>query len=240
MEKYAVVTGASGGIGQAIVKKLVDDGFHVYAHYNKNKLMIDRLIDANIINEKLIIPIHADLTTEEGVNQLISQIHHPIDLIVLNSGISFYGLITDMTTTDINDMIALHINSPFQITQKLIPPMVTKKKGNIIVISSIWGITGASCEVLYSMVKGGQNSFVKALAKELAPSQIRVNAIAPGAIDTKMLSHFSAEELNQLKEEIPLGRLGKPEDVANSVSYLASDEASYITGQIISVNGGWV
>jgi 3-oxoacyl-[acyl-carrier protein] reductase len=117
--------------------------------------------------------------------------------------------------------------------------MVKKREGNIIVISSIWGIVGASCEVLYSMVKGGQNSFVKALAKELAPSNIRVNAIAPGAIKTRMLSNFTEEELKALEDEIPLGRLGNPNEVAQTVSFLASKNSSYITGQVISVNGGW-
>ena len=163
----------------------------------------------------------------------------PIDLLVLNSGMSFYGLVTDMSDDDIDQMVNLHITSPFRLTQKLIPTMIRKRAGNIIVISSIWGIAGASCEVLYSMVKGGQNSFVKALAKELAPSQIRVNAIAPGAIETRMISNFSTEELTELEEEIPLGRLGQPDEIANTVSFLASKQASYITGQVISVNGGW-
>jgi 3-oxoacyl-[acyl-carrier protein] reductase len=163
----------------------------------------------------------------------------PIDLLVLNSGISFYGLVTDMSDDDIDQMINLHITSPFRLTQKLIPSMISKREGNIIVISSIWGITGASCEVLYSMVKGGQNSFVKSLAKELAPSQIRVNAIAPGAIETRMLSKFSKEELKELEEDIPLGRLGHPDEIADVVSFLASKNSSYITGQVLSVNGGW-
>jgi 3-oxoacyl-[acyl-carrier protein] reductase len=163
----------------------------------------------------------------------------PIDLLVLNSGISYYGLVTDMSDEEIEQMIALHITSPFRLTQKLIPAMVKKREGNIIVITSIWGIVGASCEVLYSMVKGGQNSFVKALAKELAPSNIRVNAIAPGAIKTRMLSNFTEEELKALEDEIPLGRLGNPNEVAQTVSFLASKNSSYITGQVISVNGGW-
>ena len=117
--------------------------------------------------------------------------------------------------------------------------MIANKRGNIVVISSIWGLTGASCEVVYSMVKGGQNAFVKALAKELAPSGIRVNAVAPGAIDTDMLRRFSEEELQSIANDIPIGRIGKPDEVAKTVSFLVSDAASYITGQIISVNGGW-
>lgn len=239
MDKYALITGASGGIGSAIAKKLIEDGYHLYVHYHQNERAMTELIRSISINKNSVIPIQADLTKQSGVQYLIDQIQMPIDLLVLNSGMSFYGLVTDMSDDDIDQMVNIHITSPFRLTQKLIPTMIRKRAGNIVVISSIWGITGASCEVLYSMVKGGQNSFVKALAKELAPSQIRVNAIAPGAIETRMLSNFSTEELNELEEEIPLGRLGQPDEIANTVSFLASKQASYITGQVISVNGGW-
>lgn len=239
MDKYALITGASGGIGSAIAYKLIKDGYHVYVHYHQNENAIHELIQSTEQSNSMVIPIQADLTKQTDVQSLINQIKMPIDLLVLNSGISFYGLVTDMSDDDIDQMINLHITSPFRLTQKLIPSMISKREGNIIVISSIWGITGASCEVLYSMVKGGQNSFVKALAKELAPSQIRVNAIAPGAIETRMLSNFSKEELKELEEEIPLGRLGHPDEIADVVSFLASKNSSYITGQILSVNGGW-
>lgn len=240
MDKYALITGASGGIGSAISKKLIEDGYHLYLHYHQNEQAIKELIKSISVHKNtVVIPIKADLTKQSGVQYLIDQIQLPIDLLVLNSGMSFYGLVTDMNDDDIDQMVNIHITSPFRLTQKLIPTMIRKRAGNIIVISSIWGITGASCEVLYSMVKGGQNSFVKALAKELAPSQIRVNAIAPGAIATRMLSHFSPNELIELEEEIPLGRLGQPDEIANTVSFLASKKASYITGQVISVNGGW-
>ncbi|MGN7942390.1 elongation factor P 5-aminopentanone reductase [Virgibacillus sp. 6R] len=240
MEKYALVTGASGGIGKAITLKLIEDGYHVYAHYHQNEQEVQYLIDSISDAKQMIIPIQADLANSTGVDHLVQSMKMPIELLVINSGISFYGLMTDMSEEEMKQMIAIHLTSPFKLTQKIIPSMIRKKSGNIIVISSIWGITGASCEVLYSMVKGGQNSFVKALAKELAPSQIRVNAIAPGAIETKMLSNFTSEELNELKEEIPLGRLGHPDEVADAVSFLASKQSSYITGQVLSVNGGWV
>jgi 3-oxoacyl-[acyl-carrier protein] reductase len=239
MKKYALITGASGGIGTAIVKKLINDGYYIYVHYHQNEIAVNELIKSDEKYSRMLFPIQADLTNQNGVQDLLNQIKMPIDLLVLNSGISYYGLITDMSDQEIEQMVSLHITSPFRLTQKLIPAMVKKREGNIIVISSIWGIVGASCEVLYSMVKGGQNSFVKALAKELAPSNIRVNAIAPGAIKTKMLSNFSEEELRALEEEIPLGRLGNPEEIAQTVSFLASNNASYITGQVISVNGGW-
>ena len=236
MEKYALVTGASGGIGTAIVKKLIEDNYIIYVHYNQNVQAINELKTYS----NNIIPVKADLTQKSGVEVLLNQINMPIELLVLNSGISLYGLVTDLQDDDIDHMVQLHITSPFKLVQQLIPAMIRKKAGNIIVISSIWGITGASCEVLYSMVKGGQNAYVKGLAKELAPSQIRVNAVAPGAISTNMLSQFSDEEIKDLSDEIPLGRLGHPEEIANTVSFLASEKASYITGQIISVNGGWI
>ena len=170
---------------------------------------------------------------------LLSQINRPIDVIIHNSGNSYYGLITDMSDELVRKIVQLHVTSPILLTKKLLPQMIANKRGNIVVISSIWGLTGASCEVVYSMVKGGQNAFVKALAKELAPSGIRVNAVAPGAIDTDMLRRFSEEELQSIANDIPIGRIGKPDEVAKTVSFLVSDAASYITGQIISVNGGW-
>ncbi|KKI92636.1 3-ketoacyl-ACP reductase [Bacillus sp. SA1-12] len=237
MDKYALITGASGGIGTAITKQLMEDGYHVYVHYHQNEHAIKELIETRG-NHRMIIPIHADLAHPNGCNEVINNIQMPIDLLVLTSGMSYYGLVTDMSDDEIDQMINLHISTPFRLTQRLIPTL-RSRKGNIIVISSIWGNVGASCEVLYSMVKGGQNSFVKALAKELAPSQIRVNAIAPGAIDTRMLSTFSEEELKVLKDEIPLGRLGLPHEIAQTVSFLASPKASYITGQVLSVDGGW-
>ncbi|WP_226528342.1 elongation factor P 5-aminopentanone reductase [Metabacillus niabensis] len=236
MDKYALVTGASGGIGTSIVKKLIEDGYMIYVHYNQNIQAIEELKTYS----NNIIPVQADLTIKTGVEALLEQIQMPIEVLVLNSGISLYGLVTDLNDDDIDNMVQLHITSPFKLVQQLIPSMIRKKSGNIIVISSIWGITGASCEVLYSMVKGGQNAYVKALAKELAPSQIRVNAVAPGAVATKMLSHFTEEDIKNLSEEIPLGRLGQPVEIANTVSFLASEKASYITGQVISVNGGWI
>ncbi|MED4532447.1 SDR family oxidoreductase [Metabacillus fastidiosus] len=239
MEKYALITGASGGIGTAIARKLAKEGYHLYLHYYQNEKAILSLQQSLLSEDINVQIIQADLSTKEGVQTLVQNVYTSVDLLVLNSGISYYGLVTDLNDEEIDMMIGLHIANPFRIAQKFIPAMVKKRAGNIIVISSIWGLTGAACEVLYSTVKGGQNAFVKALAKELAPSEIRVNAIAPGAVATNMLSQFSEEELRELEEEIPAGRLGKPEEIANTVAFLASDDSSYITGQVISVNGGW-
>ncbi|MDR0137434.1 SDR family oxidoreductase [Metabacillus idriensis] len=238
MKKTALITGASGGIGKAIAKKLAGEGYHLYLHYHKNEERVIELIKELELTTECR-PVKADLSEEEGVKRLCDQLDHAIDLLVLNSGKSFFGLMTDIKDAEIRQMVQLQITSPYMLSKELIPDMVRKKSGSIIVITSIWGEIGASCEVLYSMVKGGQNTFVKALAKELAPSGIRVNAIAPGAVATDMLQSFSQEDLAVLQDEIPLGRIGKPEEIADAVLFLSSNRASYITGQVLSVNGGW-
>ncbi|EZP78106.1 3-ketoacyl-(acyl-carrier-protein) reductase [Parageobacillus genomosp. 1] len=235
--KYALITGASGGIGTSIARQLAADGYGLLLHYNRRREPVEML--KKELATTHVVPIQADLAAEDGVDVLLSQINRPVDAMVYNSGNSYYGLITDMSDELVQSMVQLHVTSPILLTKKLLPSMIAKKQGNIVIVSSIWGLTGAACEVVYSMVKGGQNAFVKALAKELAPSGIRVNAVAPGAIDTDMLRIFSKEDLQAMADDIPIGRLGTADEVAKTVSFLISDAASYITGQIISVNGGW-
>jgi 3-oxoacyl-[acyl-carrier protein] reductase len=236
-KKYALVTGASGGIGKAIAIQLIQQGYGVYLHYHKNKESVKKL--TNQYQQDEIHLVGADLSKPDGVTTLMNQVHHQIDDLILNSGNSYYGLITDMNETLVNEMVQLHSTSPFLLTKSLAPSMIKKKKGNIILITSVWGQVGASCEVLYSMLKGGQNTLVKGLAKELAPSNIRVNGVAPGAINTNMLGHLVQDERMELEMEIPMGRLGEPKEVADVVSFLLSEKASYINGHIISVNGAW-
>lgn len=236
MTKWALITGASGGIGQAIAKQLAEEGYQLYLHYNKHKnevVELQKHLDVGTIS------VCADLEKESGPTELLSQIHHDIDCIVHNSGYSYVGLVTDLDDHTVKRMTQLHVTSPFLITKHLLTSMIREKCGHIIMITSIWGLTGASCEVLYSMVKGGQNSFVKALAKEVAPSGIKVNGVAPGMINTKMNDHISAEEMNEIAEDIPMGRVGQPEEVANVVRFLLTKQSSYINGQILSVNGAW-
>jgi 3-oxoacyl-[acyl-carrier protein] reductase len=235
--KYVLITGASGGIGTSIARQLAADGYGLLLHYNRRREPVEML--KKELATTHVVPIQADLAAEDGVDVLLSQINRPVDAMVYNSGNSYYGLITDMSDELVQSMVQLHVTSPILLTKKLLPSMIAKKQGNIVIVSSIWGLTGAACEVVYSMVKGGQNAFVKALAKELAPSGIRVNAVAPGAIDTDMLRIFSKEDLQAMADDIPIGRLGTADEVAKTVSFLISDAASYITGQIISVNGGW-
>jgi len=235
--KNVLITGASGGIGRAISERFAKEGDILYIHYYQNVESIKEFI--RLYPNISIVPVQANLASDNGVNELLNQIKGPIDTFIYTSGSSLFGLLQDVTKEQFQSLMTLHLSSPFYITQQLIPKMIERKTGNIIIVSSIWGQTGAACEAAYSMVKGGQIAFVKALAKELAPSGIRVNAIAPGAIQTKMNEHFSDEEKAMISEEIPLGRFGEPKEVADVAYFLASEESSYITGQVISVNGGW-
>ncbi|RXI97948.1 SDR family oxidoreductase [Anaerobacillus alkaliphilus] len=235
--KYALITGASGGIGREIATALAKEGYGLYLHYHKNEDSIDQLREE--FGHSTTWKIQADLSHKSGVADIVNQVLHPIDVLILNSGASFFGLLTDMTDSKVDEMIQLHLTSPLLLTKAFLPTMIQKKTGKIAVISSIWGVTGASCEVLYSTVKGGLNTFVKALAKEVAPSGINVNGVAPGAITTSMMSQFDKDEIASLCEDIPMGRLGKPEEVADLVTFLISEKASYINGQIININGAW-
>lgn len=238
MSKYALVTGASGAIGTAIAHQLANEGYNLYLHYNQNETAIDLLIENLKPYDISIIKIQADFTEPDSYKNVVDSINQ-IDVIILSDGKSHYGLITDISEKESIDLIQHQLTTLFLLVKNLVPKLVSQKSGVIILITSIWGEVGASCEVLYSILKGGQNSFVKSLSKELAPSNIRVNAVSPGAIRTKMLSRFSSEEITEISDEIPMGRLGDPDEIADAVTFLVSARSSYITGQIIGVNGGW-
>ncbi|MDF2911363.1 MAG: fabG [Sporolactobacillus laevolacticus] len=241
MENKILLTGASGGIGGATAKALAKSGASLYLHYNSGKEAADHL--ARGLREKysdqFFKCVQADLSRENGPELLLQQIDQQVNGVVYASGISKVSLFQDTDPETIKKMIQLQLTSPFRLLQQLIQPMIRAKSGKIVLVSSIWGLEGASTEVLYSMVKGGQNAFVKALAKEAAPSGITVNAVAPGAVDTSMMQMFSPEDIEYVKQEIPMGRLATPEEVASLINYLMSGEADYISGQVISVNGAW-
>lgn len=239
MDKFAFIIGASGGIGSAIAYSLAEEGYTLFLHYNSNKKNVENL--QVILNKRGIESylVHGDLSKSTQIQYILSQINVPIDTFVYAAGESLVGLVNDFTTEEVQSLINIHVTQLYLMTNAMIPAMIRRKSGNIVVISSIWGSVGASCEVLYSMTKGAQNTYVKALAKELAPSNIRVNAVAPGVIDTKMMEKFTEEDIEVLKDEIPLGRLGKPSEVGEVVKFLVSDKASYITGEVITVSGGW-
>lgn len=237
MEKVAIVTGASRGIGREIAKKLAAKGIKVIANYNNSEKEALKLKEENIN----IDIFKADVSKREEGHKLVEfalNKYGKIDILINNAGIAEYKMFTDETDEDWNRVINNNLYSAFMMSQEVIPSMVHEKSGCIINISSIWGMVGASLEVIYSVSKAGMDGLTKALAKELGPSNIRVNSIAPGAINTDMNKNLSEEELNELKKETPLEKIGLPEDISKCVSWLVDD--NFTTGQVISINGGWV
>ena len=240
MERIAIVTGASRGIGREIAKSLARQNIKVIANYNSSE---EKAIE---LKEKLekegieIDIIKADVSKREDIKKMITYTinkYKKVDILINNAGISEYKLFTEETDEDWNRIINNNLYSAFITSQEIIPNMIKNKKGCIINISSIWGVVGASMEVLYSISKAGMDGLTKALAKELGPSNIRVNSIAPGIINTDMCKDFSEQELKDIKEEIPLQKIGEPADISRCVTWLINEE--YTTGQIISINGGW-
>lgn len=238
-KKHALVTGASRGIGAAIAEALANEGYHLYITCRQSEEKLTELSEY-LKNTYCIscMPIIADVGNPAAVEKLFSKIHD-LDILVNNAGISYVGLLHEMSTDEWQNVIQTNLNSMFYTSRLAIPMMLQKKSGKIINISSVWGNVGASMETAYSASKGGVNSFTKALAKELAPSHIQVNAIACGVIDTDMNKCFSKEDLEALREEIPADRLGQPQEAAQLlVSLLHAPE--YLTGQIITLDGGWI
>ncbi len=241
MKEIAIVTGASRGIGREIAKTLARKGIKVIANYNKSKEKAEQLQE-ELKKENIEIDIvQADVSKREEIKKIIKyalEKYNKIDILVNNAGISEYKLVTEETDEDWNRIINNNLYSAFAMCQEVIPNMIYNKKGCIINISSIWGLVGSSMEVIYSISKAGIDGLTKALAKELGPSNIRVNSIAPGLINTDMNNNLSVNDKLQLENEIPLGRIGESSDVAKCVSWLIED--NYITGQVISVDGGWI
>jgi 3-oxoacyl-[acyl-carrier protein] reductase len=233
-----LIIGASGDIGIAIAQRVLHDGYHVLLHYNKNKEKIDELRQ-EISTDAVLAIIQADLSSNEAIKRFLAELVLPVDYIVFASGVAQFGLLQDTPEEVMDDMLTLHVKAPWMITKHLLPRMIQQKQGKIIFITSIWGDIGASNEVIYSSVKGAQNSFVKALAKEIAPSGITVNAISPGYIETKMNSHLTDDEKLSIIADIPLNRAGLPSEIAHSVSFLLDERSSYIQGEIMNISGGW-
>lgn len=236
--KNVLITGASRGIGKELVYEFIKNGYRVFLNYNKSKK------EAVKISEEIgAVLVKADISNSGEVEKMAELIHNnygKIDVLVNNAGISQIKLFTDITENDWDNMFNINMKGMFLVTKAFVLDMINKKKGKIINISSMWGVTGGSCEVHYSASKAAVIGFTKALAKELGPSNINVNCVAPGVIDTEMNSHLSEEDLQALKEETPLERIGSVGDVAKTVLFLASDNADFITGQVISVDGGMV
>lgn len=235
--KTTLVTGGSRGIGAAVCRRLAEDGFRVVVHFNRSREKAEALVRE--LTEKTGLPhlaLPAELAERAQVEELF-RLAGPVDVLVNNAGIAQQKLFTDITEDDWRRMFAVDVDGVFRCCQCALPHMIHEKSGCIINIASIWGEIGASCEVHYSAAKAAVIGLTKALAKELGPSHIRVNCVSPGVIDTEMNAMFDKETMRDLCESTPLGRIGSPEDIAAAVSFLASDAASFITGQILSVNG---
>ena len=234
MGKTALVTGGAGGIGSAICRALAEDGWHVAVGCHNS------LEAAEALAEEIDgIAVCADVTDPDEVDAMFEQVGG-VDLLVNNAGVAHYGLLTDMSYRDWRDLFRVNTDAVFLCCKAAIPHMVHRKRGCILNISSMWGQVGGSCEVGYSASKAAVIGLTKALAKELAPSGIRVNCIAPGVIRTRMLDAFTEPELEELRLETPLEQLGTPEDVGHLAAFLASDRARFMTGQVIGLNGGFV
>lgn len=241
-EMTVLITGGSRGIGAAIAERFASVGMRIVIHYMQAHEAANEVARRCLELGCDVMTISADLRDREQLQRMHDKLEaegFQPDIVVNNAGASYYGLFTDVTEEEWDECMAINLKGTFMTTQLFVPYMIRQKYGRIINVSSVWGITGASCEVMYSAAKGGINAFTKALAKELAPSGVTVNAVAPGAVDTDMLKHLAHDEREALEEEIPVGRLGSPEEIASLVYFLALPESSYITGQVISPNGGW-
>ncbi len=243
MAKVALITGASRGIGRAIALRLAKDGYTVALNYHQNEKAAVRAAEVLTAFGKEGMLCRADVTREHAVHEMVREVERrlgPIDLLVNNAGIAEQVLFTDLTAAQWKKMMDVHVNGAFYTSSAVLPSMIRRKSGCIVNIASMWGQTGASCEVHYSTAKAALIGMTKALAKEVGPSGIRVNCVSPGAVETDMMAGFSAEDKAAIADETPLGRLGRPEEIAAAVAFLASDDAAFITGQVLAPNGGMV
>lgn len=242
MNKTVVVTGASRGIGRAVSIYYAQNGFNVCICCRKNSEMLEK-VRQEILNYGVeCIAYTGDIGNFQKCEtffKLIAQSYSKIDILVNNAGISHIGLLQDMSPDEWHNIVEANLTSVFNCCKLAIPIMLSSHAGKIVNISSVWGCVGASTEVAYSATKGGINSFTKALAKELAPSNIQVNAIACGIIDTDMNGFLNDDELQSVLDEVPAGRIGKPEDVAK-LAFDITNTSDYLTGQVIKLDGGWI
>lgn len=240
MSKKVLITGVTGGIGQALCKVFSDNGYYVLGQYNKNVETAQKL--KNLFPETKAEFIQCDfsnITAVEKFGQYITLRHSETECLINNAGVSHKDVFQNSNNEIMNFVTNVNLLAPMTLTREIIKPMISAKRGNIINISSIWGVYGGSCEVLYSTTKGGLIAFTKALSKELGLSEIRVNCISCGFIDTPMNNNLTDEEKADFYSCLSLNKPGTPLDVANTALFLASDKASYITGQIIGVDGGY-
>ena len=242
--KKVIVTGASGGIGKEIAKNFASNGYQTICFYNSNKDGVKELENWAFANniKGAIYPVKVNLSSPVSISNAYKKLiekFKSIDVLVNNAGISLTKLITDTSLEEWNKVFDINMKSVFLLTNLVLEQMISKKNGKIINISSMWGVHGASMEVAYSASKSALIGYTKALAKEVGPSNINVNCVCPGLIDTKMNAHLSKEDLSSLVDCTPLSRIGTPKDVANLVTFLASESANFITGECITIDGGF-
>lgn len=239
-KRFALVVGASGAIGSAICKKLAEDGWSLYIHYHNGKSVAEMLaneLSSRFLEQEFLI-VHANFLLTTGAEQLATQIFS-LQAVVFANGHAHYALLEDTSVRDMDGLWRVHVQNPMQLVGLLSAKLRVNCVSYVLFIGSIWGEIGAAGETVYSAVKGAQHAFVKAYAKEAAMSGIRVNAIAPGMIDTQMNAGLDDEQRDFLLQEIPLGYFGLPDEVAEMVSFYVSGKVDYVTGQIIRLNGGW-
>lgn len=237
--KTVLVTGGARGIGRSIVRRLAEKKYNVLVNFNASEVTALELSK----EFKNIQTFRADVTDREEVHDMIQfakKKFGQIDVLINNAGVASSGLFQDISFEKWNRILNVNLNGVYHCTQEVLPDMIARHEGKIINISSIWGMVGASNEVAYSTSKAAVIGMTKALAKEVGPSNIKVNCIAPGIIMTDMVSDYSLEEFDAIRAQIPLGKIGSTEDIANLALFLCSDMSNYITGQVISPNGGWV
>ena len=241
--KNVLITGATGDIGSAIAFAFAKNGYNTALHTMSKPEKAQKLADELCNSFKVKTSwVQADLTCEEQVDKMFAKLQQDfgkIDILINNAGVSLISMLCDTTVENWDKIHDVNVKSTFLCSKKACENMIHNKWGRIINISSIWGNVGASCEVAYSSSKAAVIGFTKALAKELAPSGITVNCICPGIIETKMNSHLSQHDIKQICDEIPVGRVGKPQEVAHAVVFLAHEHSSYITAEVLNVNGGW-
>ena len=243
MEKIALVTGSSRGIGRAIARELAREGWKVCINYRVRRDCAESLLEEISAFGGEAMIYGADVSRREEVNAMVAAVKEKwgeVSLLVNNAGVAGQALFQDVTDELWHRYFSVNVDGAFHAIQAVLPPMLREHKGCIINVSSMWGLRGASCEVTYSCTKAALIAMSRSLALELAPTNIRVNCIAPGVIKTVMLDALPAEVLPQLAEDTPLRRLGTPEDIAHLAVFLASDKSSFITGQVITADGGFI
>lgn len=243
MKKTVVITGASKGIGAATAILFAEKGYNVVINYNESFESASLLCRSLVSNGYSVVTQKANVANRLETEILVKETLYKfgnIDVLINNAGIAYQGLITDTDEVDFDRIMDVNLKGVFNCCKSVVPTMISQKSGRIINISSMWGQVGASCEVAYSAAKAGVIGLTKALAKELAPSGITVNAIAPGMIETNMIGNLTVDEITDFVETVPLGRMGTPDEIASAAYFLASDSADYITGQVLGINGGYV